>query len=149
MSVSALFRRSHITKFFSLIKREGVSEAWRRAWYYTKLIALDRGRSDATGVSNSLFSNGFFGFWEYAALNKAFYISSAPALLTGRRHIAVIGDLNLPQCRKYRVEQLIDLWATGGIDVTFSHFEDFPRSADCLQRATHALLYRLPAHPMT
>ena len=39
-----------------------------------------------------------------------------PRPLTKARRIAMIGDINLPQCRKYRVEQLAELWAGQGVD---------------------------------
>ena len=55
----------------------------------------------------------------------------------------MIGDLNLPQCRKYRVEQLDEIWAGLGVDYRFAHYEDLPRCREILQQATHLMLYRL------
>ncbi len=55
----------------------------------------------------------------------------------------MIGDLNLSQCRKYRVEQLAELFQTMGMEYEFSHSEDLPRSAGILQDATHVMFYRL------
>ena len=55
----------------------------------------------------------------------------------------MIGDLNLPQCRKYRVEQLDEIFGLSDIRYRFSHYEDIPRCLDSLQTATHLVLYRL------
>lgn len=55
----------------------------------------------------------------------------------------MIGDLNLPQCRKYRVEQMNEIWRAAGIEYRFAHFEDVPRCQELLQECTHLMLYRL------
>lgn len=60
----------------------------------------------------------------------------------------MIGDLNLSQCRKYRVEQLDEIFAAADVGYTFAHFEDIPRAIDILQSATHLMLYRLGASPL-
>ncbi len=83
------------------------------------------------------------GFWAEIAREQAFHVRIPPAVLNRRRRIAVIGDLNLPQCRKYRVEQLQELWQSGGAGLDYSHFQDTPRAISILQSATHLLLYRL------
>lgn len=147
MSLFHLFRVSYLQKFLAVLRRDGPGEALGRAAYYIRLIAFGEGRS---AVSNGSGSPGhaFAPYWESIASENAFKLTTAPALQMQRRRIAVIGDLNLPQCRKYRVQQLEELWATGGIDVTYSHFEDFPRCADILQSASHVLFYRLSQSPL-
>lgn len=81
--------------------------------------------------------------WAHLARTKAFAVTTAPALMRRRRRVAMIGDLNLPQCRKYRVEQLDEIWARAGVGYGFAHYEDIPRCLDLLQGATHLMLYRL------
>ncbi|WP_165929231.1 glycosyltransferase [Shimia isoporae] len=61
----------------------------------------------------------------------------------------MIGDLNLPQCRKYRVEQLDEIWRLADVDYSYSHYEDVPRSTTILQDATHVMFYRLSTTPIT
>ena len=66
-----------------------------------------------------------------------------------RRHIALIGDLNLPQCRKYRVEQWAQFWRARQVELTYAHYQDVPRAGRILQQATHLMEYRLPQSPLT
>ena len=87
--------------------------------------------------------------WRTLAQQGAFHISSAPAVLSKRRQIALIGDLNLPQCRKYRVEQLAQFWQGQGIRLEYAHFEDIPRATRILQQASHLMEYRLQCTPTT
>jgi len=82
-------------------------------------------------------------FWSDMAKAGAFSTTTAPALLTGKRLVAMIGDLNLLQCKKYRVEQPDEIWAEAGVEYRYAHYQDVPRCTDMLQRATHLMLYRL------
>lgn len=59
--------------------------------------------------------------------------------------IVILGDLNLPQCRKYRVIQKLEILQEQGIWVNYSHWEDVPRSRHILQLATTAIFYRTRA----
>ncbi len=146
-SPTRILRLDHLRKFLAVLRRDGPGEAFRRAVYYGRLLLFNQGRS---GLDRPSAPRGrdFEPFWERVATEGAFRVTT-PALISGRRRIAVIGDLNLPQCRKYRVEQLHDLWAKGGVDVAHAHFADFPRSADILQSASHVLFYRLALDPQT
>ncbi len=83
------------------------------------------------------------GVWSDLARENAFHITATPAILSRQKRLAVIGDLNLPQCRKYRVEQLIELWGHDGIDVRFAHYQDVSRATSILQDASHLLIYRV------
>lgn len=87
--------------------------------------------------------------WQTLARQQAFHITAAPATLTRLRQIALIGDLNLPQCRKYRVEQLAQFWQARGVGFEYAHFEDIPRATRILQHATHLMEYRLQNTPLT
>jgi hypothetical protein len=87
--------------------------------------------------------------WQTLARQDAFHITSAPSYLTGRRQIAMIGDLNLPQCRKFRVEQLAQFWRARDVGFEHAHFEDIPRATRILQHATHLMEYRLQDTPLT
>lgn len=87
------------------------------------------------------------GTWRTLAQSGAFHISTPPAHVARRRSIALIGDLNLPQCRKYRVEQLREFWQLRDVDLRYAHYQDVPRAVHILQDATHLICYRLPACP--
>jgi len=88
------------------------------------------------------------GTWAQLAQVKAFH-PSAPALAQGRRFVAIVGDLNLPQCKKYRVEQLAAFWQAQGVSCDFSHYEDLPRAVRLMNQATHLIEYRLQSNAMT
>ncbi|MCB2117469.1 MAG: glycosyltransferase [Rhodobacteraceae bacterium] len=146
MSISSLFRRDYLHKFVSVLRRDGAREALRRAAYYAGVIAFGRGRS-VFGEAGHV-SHHYAAFWRTLVTEDAFFISRKPAEDRKSRRIALIGDLNLPQCRRYRVEQLKELWALSGVELDFSHFEDVPHATDLLQTATHAIFYRVPQCPI-
>lgn len=82
-------------------------------------------------------------FWSDMGQAQAFSVSQPPAILTKWRMVAMIGDLNLQQCKKYRIEQPDGVWNKAGVEYRFSHYQDVPRCIDILQSATHLMLYRL------
>ncbi|MCB2136830.1 MAG: glycosyltransferase [Rhodobacteraceae bacterium] len=139
----SLFRPSHLRKFWDVLRRDGFSAAMARARLYGRVILFNEGRSDLNSGASAHRHRPFLAFWESIAQEGAFHVTQAPAVLTRRRRIAVIGDLNLPQCKKYRVEQLTELWQENGVEVEYAHFLDFQRSADLIEKATHLCLYRL------
>lgn len=47
-------------------------------------------------------------------------------------NVAIIGDLNLPQCKKYRVLQKLEAINTFGVASNYSHWQDIPRSPHLL-----------------
>ncbi|WP_196222743.1 glycosyltransferase [Pseudooceanicola algae] len=124
----------------------------RRSLTWWRNTGLGRRGSIAPEVTGGVTDlTGFFrsdssSFWTESASRTAFSIPTPP-IRRQRPKIAMIGDLNLPQCRKYRVEQLAEVFAAADADYVFSHYEDLPRCMDILQDATHLLLYRLRSHP--
>lgn len=63
--------------------------------------------------------------------------------------VAIIADLNLPQCKKYRVIQKIELLKRNGIPCNFSHWLDVPRSLNLMQNASTVIFYRIPFSKLT
>jgi glycosyltransferase involved in cell wall biosynthesis len=61
-----------------------------------------------------------------------------------RPTIAIIGALDLPQCKKYRILQKIEQLDVHGCRVVISNYFDVPRSFDVLQLATGVIFYRVP-----
>lgn len=94
-------------------------------------------------------ANYLLPVWRMLSQQDAFHVSQSPAILRKRRQIALIGDLNLPQCRKYRVEQLAGFWRSRGVEVEYAHYEDVPRATRVMQLATHLCEYRLLSNPVT
>lgn len=66
----------------------------------------------------------------------------APELLPGAI-VAVIGDLGLAQCKKYRVIQKLECLAHLGTHSNYSHWGDVPRCFGLLQMASTVILYRV------
>ena len=88
-----------------------------------------------------------YGVWQTLAQSNAFHVTATPAINRNRRQIAMIADLNLPQCRKYRVEQLAAFWRAREVEFEFAHYQDLPRAVRIMQHATHLMEYRLQTDP--
>jgi hypothetical protein len=68
---------------------------------------------------------------------------TSAARLFGGRFVLIIGDLNLPQCKKYRVVQKVEALEQAGIPANYSHWLDIPRCTMLMQTATAVILYRV------
>lgn len=135
-------------RFVSTIKQEGFRPALRKARLYAArrlqgIGASHLNPSAAQGHSPEAYLQGV---WADMARGGGFHVIRDR---TRPPRIALIGDLNLPQCRKYRIEQLADFWRAQGVECDYSHYGDVPRSAQLLQTATHLCEYRLEAMPLT
>lgn len=159
MSIATqILRADRLARFGEVWRTEGASRAIGAAFRHSRRIARKEPRLDvrppeAAPVPEPQPSGpksfAFTPLWRDLARSDAFHMPAAPAVSRRRRSVAMIGDLNLPQCRKYRVEQLDEVFALAGFDYTFSHYEDIPRCLGILQEATHLLLYRLPEGDLT
>ena len=152
MSVMAeLLRPSRYARFVEVMRHEGFATALRRAWTRLRLLAAGHvpGVVAESGNLTPPGAYAFSGVWRDLARKDAFHLSAAPAHLSRTRLVGLIGDLNLPQCRKYRVEQLDEIWAQAGYGYRFAHYEDLHRCQDILQQATHVVFYRVPQCSLT
>ena len=146
-SLSGLFRR-----FVWAVRQEGLRGAVRRSLRFFLRRMTGQGRATAVpvqGAGTQPVDRYLNGVWKTLAQADAFHIQAAPRLHRRRRQIAMIADLNLPQCRKYRVEQLAAFWRARGVEFEFAHFEDIPRAVRIMQHATHLMEYRLQTGPAT
>ncbi len=57
--------------------------------------------------------------------------------------VAIIGDLNLPQCKKYRVIQKLETLKSIGLQADYSFWGDMPRSLNIMQCASSVIFYRM------
>lgn len=140
-----LFRRDTFRAFFRVLKAEGPLGTWRRGIAFLRRA---KATAYADGVPSADHPFPLIQFWSDMSSANVMSTQKAPAQLTRKRVVAMIGDLNLPQCRKYRIEQLSELWATVGVEYRFSHYQDAPRCFDILQTATHLMFYRLQRHDL-
>lgn len=145
-----LFRRDKLARFVLTLRQEGLRSALRKTARYL------RARMSGSGLSSLLRLGGgrpgqagkyLEPIWMELAEKQAFHLPEAPAVHLKQRKIAMIGDMNLPQCRKYRVEQPAELWQRAGVGYDYAHYEDVQRAASLLQEATHVMLYRLSNTP--
>jgi glycosyltransferase involved in cell wall biosynthesis len=71
------------------------------------------------------------------AVNSAAEVFSRPAVL-------IVGALDLPQCKKYRVSQKVEYFQSMGWDCYYTHYSDKYRAVSYLQIATALIFYRVP-----
>lgn len=140
-----IFRRDTLRAFFRVLKNEGPLGTWRRGRAFIRRTEAIAYVNDAPSPNHPF---PLIQFWSDMSSAHVMSTQKAPALLTRQRVIAMIGDLNLSQCKKYRIEQLAELWATVGVEYRYSHYQDIPRCFDIMQGATHLMLYRLQRHDL-
>ncbi len=139
-----------VRRFGSALREEGLAAALLRVWRYSvrRIFGLGGSILGTTGAVEQQPPDRYLhGIWQTLAREDAFHIHDAPSINRGQRQIAMIADLNLPQCRKYRVEQLASFWRGRGVEFEYAHFEDTPRAARIMQNATHLMEYRLQTGP--
>lgn len=148
------FRLALIQRFVSSVREEGFGPAATKARLYIsrRLRGISSstvgGIDPVTGLPRHVGDHMYLStVWQKLAQQEAFHVQAAPATLAKRRKIALIGDINLPQCRKYRVVQMVEFWEAQGVDVSISNYLDVPRSTNILQDATHLMEYRLQNTP--
>ncbi len=146
MSVFSHFSRSNAIRFFGVIRQQGWRVAMAKTWSYLGRAGVLR---PLRGGWNRHGPHAYLAaFWQDMARRGAFHVGQPPALATNARKIALIGDLNLPQCYKYRVQQLVEFWGELGVDCVYSHYEDVPRATAILQDASHCMFYRALNSPL-
>lgn len=151
--VKRLFRLSLVRRFITSLRDEGAGTALRKARNYTvmRLRGLTPSMLTGGGGHGPVRRNEAYlsGIWQTLAREGAFHVTTPPALLSRRRKIALIADMNLPQCRKYRVEQLAEFWRARDVELEYAHYTDVPRCTGIMQDATHLMEYRLQTMPVT
>ena len=148
MSIFSYFTPTHAARFIAAVRQDGWRSASRRTWYYLRLAFSGGGRSALTPPKRQgkpqPGPHYLAPFWRDMAKAQAFGVAR-PAIATTRPRIAMIGDLNLAQCRKYRITQLAEFWAAQDVEYHFASQQDVPRATELLQRASHVMFYRTSA----
>ncbi len=65
------------------------------------------------------------------------------AAIFSKGSVAIIGDLNLPQCKKYRVLQKLESLGAIALEADYSYWADMPRALNIMQCATAVIFYRM------
>lgn len=139
-----------IKRFIITLRQEGPRMALSKARIFIgmKLRGHAPSALNASQGSHTAEHAYLHGVWQDLAQGHAFH-PRPPSQVSDHRRIALIGDLNLPQCRKYRVEQLAAFWEAQGIPCEYAHYQDTPRATRLLAQATHVVEYRLQSTPLT
>jgi len=63
------------------------------------------------------------------------------------RHIVIVAELSIPQCKKYRVDQKAEMLEMVGYTSTVVSWTEYETARNALQHASLAFFYRVPAQP--
>lgn len=73
------------------------------------------------------------------------FFGRAPDEVGLTRRFVTIGNLNLPQCFRYRVQGLNEVFGPSRHD--YAYFQDIPRATRLMQTASDVIFYRIPLGP--
>ncbi len=143
-------RLPHLRRFGSAVRQDGWRLAIAKARHFLGMQWHGSAHTVLRETAHPSQHSPLYlhGIWRQLARGNAFHVSAPPSD-SNHRCVAIIGDLNLPQCRKYRVEQLAGFWHAQDVLCEFAHYQDLPRVTRLLSQATHVVEYRLPATPLT
>ena len=128
------------TRLRAIAREEGTRAAIGRVANYGRIRLAQTSVGKAVGFGQaprSLYALG--ATWAYLAQKGVFFGDRAAA----PRHLVVLAEASLPQCTKYRVNQMADLALAGGMGFTATDHRDEAESLTALQMASHVMLYRL------
>lgn len=109
------------------------------------------------GLLSAAFKSYQRLFWEQGAIyinnrsapswyekNGCEEIKAEPQHVFAANNVLIVGSLDLPQCKKYRVVQKVEQFNRLGFKCEISHYRDIPRVFDKMQLATLVVFYRVP-----
>lgn len=121
--VSSYGFKESVNRTFVLYKKNGFKGVIRKLQYINSLQA----------ASQSLLS---------AKLLPAVVLNNEQQLMP---KVLIIAEMSIPQCKKYRVDQKIDLFKHLGIPVTTLNWTDLIGCMEALQYHSIVIFYRVPA----
>lgn len=74
------------------------------------------------------------------------YNDSVP-LLVASKHVLILAELSIPQCKKYRVDHKVWMLEASGWQAAVVSWRDFGKAMDLMQTARWMIAYRVPAVP--
>ena len=93
----------------------------------------------------AVFLNGRYRKSTWGQGQETFENVSQSGQLFGRPTILIVGALDLPQCKKYRVSQKVEYFQSIGWDCHYCHYNDAQRTVSYLQISTALIFYRVPS----
>lgn len=115
--------------FIKVIRQQGLFTAIKKTW---RLLFWDQGLNYLNEVQQ---------WYEQKVCSE---ITEPAEQIIQRPNILIVGSLDLPQCKKYRVLQKVELLETMGFNCEISEYRDIPRVFNKIQLATLVLFYRVP-----
>ncbi|WP_138468518.1 glycosyltransferase [Poseidonocella sp. HB161398] len=125
----------------TIAREEGTRAALGRVANYGRIRLAQTTVGKAVGFGTAARSIYALGpTWQHLARSGVFFGSQGSAQ---QRHLAVIAEASLPQCTRYRVEQMSGLARACGMGFAAADHRDEAESLTALQMASHVMLYRL------
>ncbi|MBE3639009.1 glycosyltransferase [Mangrovicoccus algicola] len=124
----------------SIAREEGTRAALGRVANYGRIRLAQSTVGKAVGfgaAARSIYALG--PTWQHLAKNGVFF----GARPVEQRHLAVIAEASLPQCTRYRVEQMAGLARSCGMGFAAADQRDEAEALTALQMASHVMFYRL------
>lgn len=115
--------------FIKVIRQQGLFIAIRKTW---RLLFWDQGLN---------YLNEAQQWYEQKGCAE---ITEPAEQIIRQPNILIVGSLDLPQCKKYRVLQKVELLEAMGFNCEISEYRDIPRVINKIQLATLVLFYRVP-----
>lgn len=135
-----------------------MDDVYQRAWKYyqrngwRRSMKMLRRKIAGTALPPNTYMKIFNGIGESVAApdktaSRAVKPAGRPVAPIGpifrNGIVAIIGDLNLPQCKKYRVIQKVECLNAIGMRADYSYWGDMPRSLNIMQCASAVIFYRM------
>ena len=119
--------RTSIATLLANIRMYGWSATIRKVLFRVNLLLDGKYRKSTWGRGQDSFEK----------VSRAADIFVRPTIL-------IVGALDLPQCKKYRVSQKVEFLQSIGWDCYYTHYNDVPRAISYLQISTALIFYRVP-----
>ncbi|MBC7792499.1 MAG: hypothetical protein H7Z43_02225, partial [Clostridia bacterium] len=119
--------------------RSGRGFAFSLVLAYKAAIAVQRIAAKVTGEKHKDQKNT-----ERFVSSRVYQEPCTAHAVAPGRHVVVIGELSLPQCRRYRIEQKVAVFEQRNIGVTVFGWGEYNAARNALQTASLAIFYRVP-----
>lgn len=128
-------------RLISVLKEQGLAVAWAKLLHYAYLKAARLGFAFRVKPHGSPLAAS----WQSLAEAQVFY-GQRPSEIGRVLHLAIIGETQLAQCTKYRIEQMAQLAEGLGMRVSIVDHRQTGEAIAALQLASHVMFYRIEAH---
>ncbi|WP_417459291.1 glycosyltransferase [Kordiimonas sp.] len=130
-------------------KTELLGRAVRQAFAHTKQQAMDNALAGEREAALTRMSNitDLYSHLPHGITTPQNPAHLATHLPTHSPHVAIIGDLSLPQCKHYRVDQKVEQLQSLGLRVSVFSRSDLEAFKAATSTFSHVICYRLPLLP--